>query len=160
MVGVRRLRNQPLPLPPAPSRNVAPMSSSSRTVRARNWCSGFWKMHPMRLASSSDVHPPGLVPSPRATVASASTVPAIGFSNPARVRPRVVLPAPLGPVITVEQPRGRCNVRGSPTGVWESQPTLSCVAWRADCESPTPGSGSIGTSMPGTHTPTSARRCP
>ena len=68
----------------------------------------------MRSASSRDFQRSGDPLTPRRTKSATPISPDFAGSNPAMVINQVDLPAPFGPVMTVEAPAGSAIVRGGP----------------------------------------------
>ena len=84
-------------------RRRRPCASSSYTVWAMNWCSGFWKTKPMREDSVRASR--GDVSGSRAVEGSPiRTVPRGGGTTPAIAWMSVVLPAPFAPTIATNSP--------------------------------------------------------
>ena len=77
-------------------RSRRPCASSSNTVCAMNWCSGFWKTKPMCAASVRGEAVAGSIP-------STEIRPRGGVTTPASACTSVVLPAPFGPMIAVTE---------------------------------------------------------
>ena len=84
-------------------RSRRPWATSSKTVCAMNWCSGFWKTKPIRDESVRE----SLRPTSRSPT---RTVPRGGGMTPAIAWMRVVLPAPLAPTTATNSPAATVEV--------------------------------------------------